>query len=264
MRTRSYAGGRAIDLPWVRTLGSGHRQFCCVRIAGRCTLAYLERELDDAEAERLGFLIADAKSLIEGPIDSAMKWVPRGSDGGGPAAGYERETRVHGQLKVESHLYRWLDPERCDGTVCNVEGGLTEQSLCPDSYLMMHVSGSFETLDGALSVRFAKQAANLRRPAQADDLVVAASADLREARGTLTIDPGVPVAHVGRVYLSLQFADSQHRAYGVLAIGVFPDWDNLTDSERSMVDRRFAYYTPIEASWGDYPFDATPTVSSEP
>lgn len=227
-----------------------------------CTLAYLERVVDRAEAEKLGFVLADAKAQIETPIDAAMRWVPRESKGGGPAAGYEPETRVHGQLKVESYLYRWLDPERCDGTVCNVEGGPTEQSLCPDSYLMMQVSGAFETLDGALSVDFAKQPVNLRKPGQTDDIVVAASADLREARGSLTIEPEVPVAHVGRIDLSLQFADSEHRAYGVLAISVFPDWDNLPEDERYMVDPRFAYYAPIEARWGDYPFPDAPTVSS--
>lgn len=227
-----------------------------------CSLAYLESEVDGAEAEKLGFLVTDAKAQIERPIDAPMQWVSAASDGGGPAAGYERETRVRGELEVESYLLRRLDPERCDGTVCNVEGGPTEQAPCPERYLMMQVSGRFETLDGALSVRFAKQNVNLRRPGQADDLVVAAAADLHEAKGTLTIDPEVPVAHVGRVDLSLQFADSTHRAYGVLAISVFPDWDNLTEEERFMVESRFALYSPIEARWGDYPFADAPTVSA--
>jgi hypothetical protein len=118
---------------------------------------------------------------------------------------------------------------------------------------MMHVSGSLETLDGALSVRFPAQAVNLRRPGQVDDLVVAAAADLREATGTLTIDPGVPVQHVGRVDLSLQFADSQHRGYGVLSVSVYPDWDNLPEDSGLMIEPRFAHYNPIQAQWGDAP-----------
>jgi hypothetical protein len=216
-----------------------------------CSLAYLKRSIDRAEAEMLGFPVKDASEQIERPIDAPAQWVAQASEGGGPATGYERETRIRGTFKVESYDYLQLDPERCDGSVCTVDGGETEQAPCPERYLMMRVSGDLETLDGAISVRFLPQPVNVRRPEQSDDVVVAASADLGEARGSLMIDPDVPPPRVGRIELSLQFADSSHRAYGVLSVSVFPDWDNLPQGAGRNIPSRFARYAPIEARWGD-------------
>lgn len=229
-----------------------------------CVLAYLERSIDADEAEMLGFPVADAATLIERPIDAPMKWVPKPSEGGGAATGYERETRIRGSFKVESYSYNWLDPERCDGTICEIDNETTtEQAPCPERYIMIQVSGDLETLDGAISAQFPLQAVNLRLPGQVDDVVVAAAADLSEVRGSLKIDPDVPPPHVGRLDLSLQFADSQHRGFGALSVGVTPDWDNLSDDARSAVTGPLAYYAPLEAQWGDYPFGepGTPTVA---
>jgi hypothetical protein len=231
-----------------------------------CSLAYLERRVDQAEAEKLGFPVAAATKQLEQPIDSAMEWVARESEGGGPAAGYERETRVHGQLKVESYKFHWIDPERCDGSKCQIDGQTVEQVPCPENYLMMYASGTFETLDGALSARFPTQAVNIRRPGQVDALGVAASVDLRDVTGSLTIDPGVPPPRVGRLDLSLQFKDNQRPGYGVLGVSVLPDWDNLPDGpQRAMIDARFARYAPIEAQWGEgVPLAAAASVSPAP
>ena len=231
-----------------------------------CSLAYLERDVDQAEAEELGFPVTDATKRIEQPIDSAMEWVARESEGGGPAGGFERKTRVHGQLKVESYVYHFIDTERCDGTKCQINGRTIEQFPCTENYLMMHASGTFETLDGALSARFPAQPVNIRRPGETDALVVAAGMDLRDVTGSLTIDPGVPPPRVGRLDLSLQFADSQRRGYGVLGVSVTPDWDNLPDGpERRMIDPRFAQYAPIQAQWGEgVPFPDAASVSPTP
>jgi hypothetical protein len=77
----------------------------------------------------------------------------------------------------------------------------------------------------------------------------------------LTIEPGVEAPHVGRLDLSLQFADTQRRGYGVIGVSVVPDWDNLSGDTRSKIPSRFAYYQPIQGQWGDPP-TGRPSVSS--
>jgi hypothetical protein len=143
-----------------------------------------------------------------------------------------------------------------------VNGTEVEQSPCDERIVIVQVSGALETLDGAIAARFPKQAVNLRRPGQVDDVVVAAAADLSGSRGSLMIDPEVPPPRVGRVDLSLQFADSQHRGYGVLSVSVYPDWDNLPEGAAQSISSRFAYYSPVQAQWGDPP-TGQPTVSSD-
>jgi hypothetical protein len=174
------------------------------------------------------------------------------SDGGGPARGYEPQTRVRGEFQVDSYDYRWLDPARCDGSVCKLDDQTTtEQAPCPERYLMMQASGRLETLDGAIAAEFPTQAVNVRLPGQTDDLVVATAADLGQVTGRLRIDPGVSAPSVGRLDLSLQFEDDQHRGYGVLSVGVTPDWDHLSQDVASGIPSRFAYYSPLEGYWGD-------------
>jgi hypothetical protein len=63
-----------------------------------CTLAYLERDIDRDEAETLGFPVKDAQALIESPIDTPAMWVAKSTEGGGPATGYDRDTRIRGAL----------------------------------------------------------------------------------------------------------------------------------------------------------------------
>lgn len=219
-----------------------------------CGLAYLKRDVDQAEAEKLGFPVTAGAERIERPIDTPMTWVPKESDGGGPASGYERKTRIRGRFNVDSYAYGELDPERCDGTFCKLEdGSTTEQAPCPERYLMMRVSGELETLDGAIAAKFPMRAVNLRLPGQVDDLVVAAYADLSEVRGSLKIDPRAPVSTVGQLDLSLQFEDDERKGYGVLSVSVYPDWENLSQDGRSSAVGRYAYYSPIEAQWGDAP-----------
>lgn len=234
-----------------------------------CTLAYLKRTIDRAEAESLGFPVADAVERIERRIDEPMTWVPMEAEGGGAATGYERKTRIRGELHVESYEYGLLDPERCDGRVCKIDGGngetTTEQAPCFERYLMTAVSGALQTLDGAIAVEFPTQAVNIAYlPKQTDDLTVAARADLSEARGTLKIDPAVRAPHIGWVDLSLQFGDETHPNWGVLGVSVTPDWDNLPEDYGSEVLGPFAYYAPIEGRWGEFPFGERPIVSAAP
>lgn len=86
-----------------------------------CSLVYRQRSI--AEAEMLGFPVTAGAELIEEPIEEAMTWEPKESEGGGPATGYESKTRIRGAFKVESCDYYCLDPERCDGTVCTLDDG---------------------------------------------------------------------------------------------------------------------------------------------
>jgi hypothetical protein len=118
-------------------------------------------------------------------------------------------------------------------------------------------------MDDAIAVQFPTQAVNMRIPGRPDDVTVAAAADLRDAYGTLKIDPAVRAQHVGRVDLSLQFADATHTGYGVLAVSVTPDWEHLPEDYGSEVLGPFAYYAPIEGQWGDPPSGA-PTISPAP
>lgn len=214
-----------------------------------CGQAYLEREVDRAEAEELGFPLALFHELVEQPIDAPLTWAVQDTKGGGPARGYEPETRVRGAFEVRSFTYYSLDPERCDGTQCLLEDGTsTEQAGCDERLLLVNVSGELETLDGAVEVSFAKQPVSIRRPGQNDDIGVAAQANLRDVHGTLEFDPAVPEPRKGVLNLSLAFADDDEGAHGVIDFGIYPDWDNLPE-ERPDIPSDLSYYAPLEGHW---------------
>src|SRR5262245_60703852 len=143
-----------------------------------CDRAFRVREVDADEAEALGFEVRDSTAKIEEPIDAELSWVALNPMGGAVAAGYEAQTRVLGQLEVESYRFYELDPALCDGTECKVDGRVGPQSACIASYLMLQVSGVFETRDGAIIAKFPAQPTTVRRVGEREHVVVAATADL--------------------------------------------------------------------------------------
>jgi hypothetical protein len=60
--------------------------------------------------------------------------------------------------------------------------------------------------------------------------------------------PAVPEPRVGRLDLSLQFANGGSEEYGVIGISVCPDWDALPEDHAS-IPSELSRYAPLEAHW---------------
>ncbi|HMI90788.1 MAG TPA: hypothetical protein VK509_05460, partial [Polyangiales bacterium] len=127
----------------------------------------------------------------------------------------------------------------------------TEQELCIERYVMVNASGEIETLDGAISASFPQQAMSILEPGESDEVSVAAQADLHEVRGSLRIDPAVPPPRVGRLDLTLQFESAKQDAFGVLGVGVYPDWD-IRDQDAERLPSELSSYRPLQGWWGNW------------
>jgi hypothetical protein len=217
-----------------------------------CADSYEVRDIERDEAESLGFPVTAAAELIETEIDTPIEWVAKDTDGGGPATGYERETRLRGKFHVTSFEYHAL--KGCDGASCSAA-----EDGCPGRSLLIKVSGEVETQDGAFSIQFPAQAVNLRSPGETDAVGIAAHADLSEARGRLKLDANVPAPYVGRVDLSVQFADTMRIGYGVLNLSITADADDEPVARGPRLT-----YQPIEARWGDPPTKGAAMVTPAP
>jgi hypothetical protein len=222
-----------------------------------CTLAYETREVTAAEAHELGFDVATIADAMEQPIDAALTWRASESEGGGPASGFEPETRVRGTIDVRSYTHYWLDPELCDGTMCTLDDGTeTEQASCPEHYILFKASGELATDDGALEATFPEQPVWILSKDSGDTISVAARADLSAVHGSLRIDPAIPTPRIGALDLSLEIPQSGQR--GALQISVYPDWDH-PPPDAGTIPRELSYYAPLEGRWGDWSGQSWPT-----
>jgi len=219
-----------------------------------CATAYEKREFDRDEADALGFDGSDAVRTIETPIDSAMTWVARDTPGGGPAHGYDDETRVHLALTVDSLTYHELDLALCDDDDCRTQG---EEGQCIDRFVMVSASGELRTDDGAIATDLATQNVRMLR-ADDDELSVTAQANLHDVTGSLQLDTEVPEPRIGVLDLSLQYTGDGSLEYGVIDLGIYRDWDALSDDDGVLSDSGVplaepSYYSPLQGRWGSPP-----------
>jgi hypothetical protein len=218
-----------------------------------CALALIERELDFAEAEALGFAVAAQRDAIEVPIDEPMRWNAQQTEAGGPATGFEPETRVTLTLSMESIAHFELDPEQCDSETCELDGGTQTEAEPCRTYIKVYARGELSTADGAIEVTFEPQPVRVLYgdAEEIRDLSVAAQANLADVRGSLRVDPLVPEPYVGRLDLSLQYGPDGTLAWGDIDISVYPDWDNLP--EDSDIPSELSRYHPLRGHFGTEP-----------
>lgn len=214
-----------------------------------CVVAYRSREVSATQAEQLGFDVESVVDAMEQPIDAAFSWRASASKGGGPAQGFDPETRVRGQIEVRSFTHYKLDETLCDGTTCTLEDGTqTEQASCPE-HILFAASGELETDDGAIEATFLEQPVWMLVHGRDDQISVAAGADLSTVHGTLRIEPAITEPHIGVLELSLEVRESGQR--GALNVGVYPDWDRRAPDAGDL-PAELSYYSPLEGRWGDW------------
>jgi hypothetical protein len=210
-----------------------------------CVEVMLHREVDRTEAEGMGFAADAYERLIEQPLDVEMQWVPKESEAGGAASGYEASTRLRIVLEVDGFEYVELDPERCDSTRCTLDDGTTTTPEGCEPFLFVRAHGALETADGAIQATFAPQNVRLIRADAEADYGVALAADLSEVRGTLQLDPAVPEPYVGVIYLSLQYTPAEDLEFAIVSVNVFADWDARGEDTGSLPSE-LSHYRPLE------------------
>jgi hypothetical protein len=232
-----------------------------------CVPAYLRREVDQAEADSLGFAAAAVAHVMQQPIAAMMTWDALDTKGGGPARGYEAKTHVELALTVGPYAYYELDPAACDATTCLVTTDATVERVdtagCPRRLLMVTASGDLRTRDGAIAVALPRQAVKILRPDEkADQVSVAARANLRDVHGKLQLDPAIAEPRLGVLDLSLQYTAKGELEYGVIDISIYPDWDNLPDGGPTPT-ADVSQYRPLQGRW-DTPPPEAPKTGAQP
>jgi hypothetical protein len=234
--------------------------------AGGVACGYRQRNVDEKEAEALGFSIAVLARVMRQPIDAAMTWTPIDTAGGGPARGYESKTRVVGALARESYAYHELDIDGCDEIYPQADANkgcresTVDPSACMERFLTVNASGDLHTHDGAIAADLPMQIVSLLFPddESVGELSFAARADLRDVRGSLELDPSIPEPRVGFLDLSLSYTLKGKLNYGAIDISIYPDWDKLQTDAGVPIDSGLklpeqSQYHPLEGGWGSPP-----------
>jgi len=225
-----------------------------------CAEAYTKRVIDAEEGDALGFDASDTVRAIETVIDSEMTWAVIDSDDGGPASGFDPQTRVHLALSVDALSYRELDLELCTNEDCRIAA---EEGQCEERLIWVSASGELQTEDGAIAVELASQYVQILRPGD-DDVSVAAQANLRDVTGSLQLDPSFPEPQIGLLNLSLDFDDEATFQYGVIGIDIWRDLEQLREDDSGLdyVELRAlcAHYQPLQGRWGSPPPIPTTTA----
>jgi len=195
-----------------------------------CTRAYLKTDVSRSKAESLGFSVARPTRLVERAVETDMMWTPRNGIGNGSAAqGYERMTRVRIHLAVDSYTLYKLDPKACDSKQCTVQVDgkpqLVDAAQCTP-FMVVNVSGTLATKDGAVAAEFAHQPAMNAfgdGDSKPDETEIFIQANLHDVHGGLMIDPKVPDPRVGDLRLDLLYKPSDELESGTVTILVIQD-----------------------------------------
>jgi hypothetical protein len=213
-----------------------------------CVSALRYQEVDRAQAEDIGFGVDEYTRVVEMPLDLPMRWLAEDSEAGGPALGYEQDTRLRLTLEIEGFEYAELDPARCDDTSCTLEDGTTTEVDGCEPFVFVRARGEFETADGAVEATLESQPISLLRAGEVEP-VAAARVDLTQVRGTLRIDPAIPEPYVGVIHLSLQYLPAGELQYAVLSVDVYPDWDALGEDAHE-IPSELSSYRPLQGRAG--------------
>lgn len=179
-----------------------------------CEAVMADEEVDRAEAEALGFDVTELERRVARPVDLPMRWVPAKPEwighAGGPATGYEPETRIRATFSSQRTLhYVHPDPEVCDGAICQLPGGGTEEQVNCTTRIELDIEVQLQTQDRAIKATLEGRAVWIdpeHRGLASDSLLEPyfnAHTDLAEVTGTLRLDPKPGAEHyVGGLFFS--------------------------------------------------------------
>jgi hypothetical protein len=210
-----------------------------------CEYYSARRRIEASEANSLGYDAARLTAQIERRVDASLFWTATATKSGGPASGFDPETRVRVTPRVTSFTHVRIDPERCDGTTCRSEEVDTVVQAECRHRLEMGFEIQLHTEDGALSLHAngiaVQWAGGLESDAHEDPIGVA-YADLRSVTGDLRLTPDLPEPYVGRLIVELLFRPNETE--GAL-------WPKLVHRQvdENGITTRHEEYSPLKAEW---------------
>jgi hypothetical protein len=180
--------------------------------------------IDEAEAVRLGYDVAEMRRRLARPLDLPLSWSRQTFAAflayeEQPPTGFANETRLSASVVArEGYKYIRPDPAYCDGTNCRrvLETGQVvevEQLSC-SADLAIEVVVELETADGALRAEISGNAvrSNDSRDWQ---VIIHAAAQLEAVVGSLRLSPKSDMGDpVGELWLALRLTETD--AYGSL------------------------------------------------
>ncbi|MEO8179072.1 MAG: hypothetical protein ABI895_09585 [Deltaproteobacteria bacterium] len=150
-----------------------------------CVFIEQKTPIDATRATQLGFDVPTLQRRVQREFNETLLWTPRELRGGGPATGYELETRIRGTVTIRSYAYVGLDPEACIGTRCQIN---TDEHECFDR-LELGLDAQFRTLDGALEASATGYGLQGRSGNSFESPAGSLFTSLRDVHGTLQLFP---------------------------------------------------------------------------
>ena len=211
-----------------------------------CEYYSAPRRIEASEANSLGYDAARLTAQIERQVDTSLFWTAKATEGGGPASGFEQETRVRITPRITSFTHVRIDPERCDGTICRSEEvDPVVRAECRHR-LEMGFEMQLHTEDGALSLRTngiaVQWAGGLEEADVLDDPIGHVDADLRSVTGDLRLTPDLPEPYVGTLVVVLMFRANETEG------SLWPELVHTQVDENGITTRR-EEYSPLKAEW---------------
>ena len=202
-------------------------------------------------ATELGFDLPTLEGRVERELDEALLWTPQAMGPGGPATGYEPETRIRGHMSIRSYSYVGLNPEACSGTRCIIDEREWDCSADAD-WLELGIDAEFRTLDGAVAAMATGSVAQGRPGASFESPVGYVSAELRDVYGTLQVFPDA-----GRTIVSSELRTSmffkEERTEGSLSVSIL-----MADEVMGRTE-----YLPLYGQWPIPQTEVAPSMAQE-
>lgn len=204
-----------------------------------CSLFESRVPIDAAQAQALGFDVAELERLVQREVDAPFRWRtdPSGNGGEKPPQGYDPDTRIQLRATVVSYTHIELDPSSCTGTVCRDATSGVERP-CPDR-LELAVTAELRTMDGAINASLTGYVLQGRPGVAFAEPGGSLLANLRDVTGTLRLFPD---------------KDFGIRS-GWLNVDVYPRADHTQGDLRTSIYLRSSpgAYMPLSGSWGREP-----------
>jgi hypothetical protein len=165
-----------------------------------CTQFEERAVIERAEAQALGFDVTNLENLVTREIDAPLRWSAATTNTGGPAAGYQAETWIDGNLRLSGkYEYFALDPQRCEGNTCFA--ATTSEVTCSDR-LTLGIEGKVRTRDGAVSASVSGYLLQGRAGFPFGEIPAGTlRADLHDVVGTLEVSPPTDMTIVEALFM---------------------------------------------------------------
>jgi hypothetical protein len=173
--------------------------------------------IDATRAAEVGFDVPTLAGRVERELDDTLLWTLGWPEFGGPATGYEPETRIRGHVTIHSYSYVSLNPEACSGRRCIISqlvdpalpSTLEEEYDCSEDRLELGIDAEYSTSDGAVAAIATGYVLQGRPGEPFESPAGTVFTNLRDVDGTLRVFPGEGTIVRGQLIANLMFREER-------------------------------------------------------